>query len=405
MKAGLKSNADSGATLVELLASMAILSILVLILAMALEASLGQFRDGADKARESVSVDTAFQLMARDLVSVVASQPANLAPLPSSASDPQREFFEGRRFYPFEVNRESGLPAPERATFANAAQEFDSLAFATTASNSGTFRDQPNSQTSATTVTSIVGYYVAYARHSPLSAFPEAGMKLFRHLRPGGTHYGDHYATGYLLELDRVINDTWDEGGKARESLETNPAAIRNGKFRNSDLPFLLANRQAAFPLSEPVSGTLPYPLYAADGSFPVPTRGSDEAWTDRDDPIHDSVFPDEAICDHVVRFSLSPFKWVETSSGSRRALDAAELNDYLGLRASDEWPCLVTPDFIDIELAVVDPTTAARLSSREDWIVDWESSTSPRISEIQELIERGLQTHRFRLEPGGGLQ
>jgi hypothetical protein len=57
----------------------------------------------------------------------------------------------------------------------------------------------------------VVGYYVAYARHSPLAGDDGAGMKLFRHYRPGGHPTGEGYADGLLLHATRSINDDGDK--------------------------------------------------------------------------------------------------------------------------------------------------------------------------------------------------
>jgi hypothetical protein len=93
---------------------------------------------------------------------------------------------------------------------------------------------------------------------------------------------------------------------------------------------------------------------------------------------VHDSVFPDEAICDHLVRFELKPFRRIKLPSGGSSLMGASALNQHLGLSGSDEWPALVAPDLIEVVITVVDEVTARRLYRYEDWIIDWDRVESP---------------------------
>ncbi len=390
-----------GASLVELLASMAILSVLVLVLGTMLDSAMGRFRSGADRTQERGGARVAAHWIERDLASHVASRPAALPRLPEGVSEAQREFFEGRLFLPFEIARRSGTGAPAQRSFANAAPEFGSLAFVSRVSGQGGGRSDGDAAAGAP---ALVGYYVAYARHSPLSDDPGAGMKLFRHYRPGGHERGLGYADSMLRQVSREINDAPPPPDVVGAALPpANAAAVRRGRFANGELPFLLSR-------GCPPEGGAPFPAPPAWPARPVrerlvsrppsfhPTRGSASDWADPASPVHDSVFPDEAICDHVVRFELRPWRLVELPDGTSELMDAAALNRHLGLGGGDEWPVLVAPDYIDLVVAVVPETLARRLARYEDWIVDWRGAGAAGGGPNQQRIAQECRVHRFRL-------
>lgn len=333
------------------------------------------------------------QWLERDLSSALTSRPARLTRLPPGATQVQREFFEGRFFLPFEINRvrSAGTATTDAKSFQNAAPGFGSIVFATEGKGNGP---------------AIVGYYVAYARKSPLSGDDSAGMKLFRHYRPGGSHGGDRYASGLILFCSHQINDNWDEAGlgSARAAGVENPAAVRRGRFENADLPFFLAQRCEDFATMSPVVATQPWPanpvrerLTAPPPDY-QPARGNAEQWANPASPLHDSVFPDEAICDHVVRFQLEPRRRVTLDDGTTTLMDAAALNLHLGLTGEDEWPVLVAPDFIEMTLTTISERAAVTLTTPDDWIVDFTASASGHPSPQRRLIEREMRTHRFQI-------
>jgi len=427
--------ARSGATLVELLASMAILGMLLVLLGTALQGALGRFRSGVDRAEARGGAETATAWLKRDLASATSSRPANLPPLPAGATDAQRRFFEGRLLFPFEVGREKGNGADR--SFPNAAPEFDSLAFVAHPSAEASFdpeRDlarlsgagSATSATSASTASedalvrpSIIGYYVAYTRDSPLADFPGAGMKLYRHHRPGGDILAGGYAGGFLLHCSHRINDAWDETGpgsarslaagnaaavSARSLAAGNAAAVPSGRFANAALPFLLSRHVTDRETLQVEVGTAAWPALALSEHLPsppptlMPDRGSAADWRDPGAAVHDTVFPDEPVCANVVRFELTPLRRVTLPSGDRVLVGAAELNAHLDLPNGDEWPCLVEPHFLDVVVGVVDETTAERLSRYEDWIVDWSANDPAAWSPTRRLIEEGLRTRRFRI-------
>lgn len=388
-----------GTTLVELLASMAILSVLLVVLGSTLEVALDRFRSGAERTESHGGARIAANWMERDLASHATSRPANLSRLPAGVTFAQREFFERTLLLPFEINRTDGTGMPEPRSFQNAAPGFDSLAFVTRLTTGGDLPDE--------TGLSIVGYYVAYARNSPLSGEAGAGMKLFRHFRRGGTHFGDGYANGLLRFCSLQINDAWDEGrsGGARPVGSENPAAIRSGRFENADLPFLFSRRLPGLETPTPVIPTQPWPVYPVIERLtsPPPTfqpdRGTEESWSDPASAVHDSVFPDELICDHVVRFDLIPYRRVKMAGGASELLDAEAMNRHLGLDGEKEWPVLVAPDVIELVIATVNEKVAITLARHDDWLIDWENKNPGSWSPQRQLIEREMETHRFRIQ------
>lgn len=379
-----------GTTLIELLSAMAILSILVLVLATMLGAAFDRFRESAETVEQRGDARVALGWIERDLSGQVASRHASLPRLPDDVSSHQRDFFEGRLFLPFEVNRLSGSG---EVSFPNAATGFGSLAFA---ARLAICNDEPRE-----TPPAVVGYYVAYARHSPLAGDDGAGMKLFRHYRPGGHPTGEGYADGLLLHATRSIND---DGDKTRALGTPNDAVVRQGRFENAGFPFLFATREDPDAPDRPRAAVPPWPsrpvierLVSPPPTY-QPARGTDEDWENPASPVHDSVFPDEAICDHVVRFELKPFRRVALPSGGTTLMDAATLNQHLGLSGGDEWPALVAPDLIEVVITVVDEVTAKQLSRYEDWIIDWDRVESPAATNADRVLLATSRTTRQRI-------
>jgi len=385
---------------------MGILSVLMLALVTALDASLNQFRRGADRIESRSGTRSAVRWLERDLRAARGSRPAPYPRLTAGVSEVQREWFESRAFLPFEVDRRSGTGPGVPASFQNAAPEFTSLAFvAMLPSDRALLLGEEGPPALRE---SLVGYYVAYARDSPLSGEDRAGMKLFRHFRPGGPLYAEGYARGFLLHLSRRINDERDAfpQGDLEALPPLNEAAVRLGRFENADLPFLFSARHPSAESIFTVDGVPAWPRYPmADrlGAPPpdfAPHRGVPADWADPGHPVHDAVFPDEPVAEHVVRFVARPYKRAIVG-GKASELDAAALNAHLGLDASEEWPCLVLPDYLEIELSVVDSATARLLPRYEDWIVDWSIDDPARWGLNRERIERGKEEVRFRVPVG----
>jgi len=78
--------------------------------------------------------------------------------------------------------------------------------------------------------------------------------------------------------------------------------------------------------------------------------------------------------------------------------MDAAALNQHLGLTGGDEWPVLVSPDFIEMTIATINEKTAKTLTKPEDWFIDFTATNPGSWSPQRRLIERGMQTRHFHL-------
>lgn len=410
---------EAGSSLIELLASMVILAFLFFVLSSALGLSLGQFRRGVDRSENTIGSQAALDWIRRDLESIVAERYGNLPPLPASVTREQREFFEGKLFFPVEINRTSGVDQDPPRIFVNAHPDFDSVAFLARlpidaqlnvayerARRGGDGADSSERGLSWESMAraSIVGYYVAYTYESPLAGERRGAMRLHRHYRPGGSKLAQGYAAGFAMHCSREINDDYDETGvgEAREEEQANNAKIRNGLFANRELPFLFSRFLADPTADESIPGLQPWP------KFPVaeflespptdlfPDRGNAQDWEDPGSGVHDLVFPDEPIAHNVVRFEVSAFREVETENDIK-AMGAKEMANHLGL-PGDGWPCLVTPTFVDVTITVVDENTARRLRSPEDWLVDWSQTDPSTWSETRQLIENNQETFRMRV-------
>lgn len=395
---GRRSRLTGGTTVLELMAVMAIFSVLLVMLGVALETAMGRFRKGAEVTGHQTGVEATRSILEADLASVFSQRPAKLPRLPDRVTARQREFFEDKVFLPFEINRKTGTGVSIPVSIQNAAPHFATLVFTT--------RQGLPGENLTSSSPAIVAYYVAYVRHSPLAGNIGAGMKLFRHFRRAGDHTGDAYAAGYLLSCSLKMNDAWDEQkkGKSRPFSEPNPATIRQGVFENAAQPFLFSARITNLKDLTPLRATQPWPvnplrerLTEAPPQF-HPLRGSSDEWANPESDVHDSVFPDEPVCDHVIRFTLTPYRRVVEEDGSAKLMRAAEINQYLGLKGGDEWPVLVLPDFIEVTIITVGETVAKSLTEYEDWMIDWKNENSATWSSIRKRIEREQRTFQFRV-------
>ncbi len=377
-----------GFTVLELLVSMALLTVMLVLLAQALETSLGLWRRGAGGSDLRGETRGAMEWLRRDLSAAVIDRPAALPPLPATVPPRQREMFGDRWLMPMEINRAS---AADRAggSFLNAEPGFDQLAFVIDSGDAGA---------------ALVGYYVAYARDSPLATSDKGSLKLFRHHRPGGSSLGDGHSRALIMAASEAINDQFDEReiGSARAPDEHNPAAARRGVFTNGALPFLLGKRvtdlatldtaEAAhpWPTLPPLTGTMP-DLAAPPATYPAPEFTTAE-WEDPEAPIHDYLFPDEAVAHGVVAFRCRAYRRIVFADGNTELLDAAALNAHLGL-PDEEWPALVRPDFVEVTLGLIPPEISARLRDQEEWTA---IAASP-----PPWVENAMKTLRLRLPVG----
>lgn len=403
MRAGMRKlriNPCGGTSLIELMTAMAILSVILVMLSVALEASLGEFRSSTDRTANRTSGGAALEWLKRDLATALPPEPRRLAPLPDSVTAAQRRFFENRNFLPFEINRNTSRD--DAVSLPNAAPEFDWICFVTRLPQETLIEAHDEfDQAKPLSLPSIVGYYVAYTRNSPLTGDDTASMKLFRHWRPGGTFSGERYASGFLRRCHAEINDV---PALSRSLHERNPAAVRQGGFSNADLPALLAMRQPDSRFAPPVKAKPAWPVLALPAYLPAPPptttpdRGTMEAWRTPESTVHDTIFPDEPLCANIVRFEIEASRRVELSPSNTASLGASELNSHLGLNNGEEWPCLILPDSITVRIGVVNESTARTLTRYEDWIIDWELTDPSQWTPARKRIEQGLQIFEQRI-------
>lgn len=408
-----------GISLVELLAAMAIFSMLLLMLAQALDLSLNQWLRGSGGSAGRGELRAALSWMKRDLQAAVVDRSANVASLPADSSEVETEFFADRLILPIEINRREGTGGIGRS-FVNSAAEFDSLAFVTRtplSAQTNPARDRERlGLAGASTVerasswdglasACLTGYYVAWTKNSPLASERESSMKLFRHFRPGGPSLGQGTARGFLRTVSHEINDDEDElsASSARAAGVLSPALVRNGIFGNADVPFLFAARFPKAGTTEEMAADQPWPADAAIDSLaspPAQYQPPQATWSDWADPenvVHDYLFADEPLAYNVVRFECRPYRRIVDADGNVRVFDSAQLNQHLGLSGSD-WPALVAPDFIEVTIAVVSRVTASKMQQRQDWIIDWSRSDPSSWSTVRGWVERDLKTFTTRI-------
>ena len=405
----------AGFSILELLIAMSILTVILLLLSQALEASLSQWTGSTGKSDLRGELRATVEWMRRDFRGAIVERRANLPPLPDSVSDEAKAFFEDRWVLPFEIDREHGSTG-ESESFANAEPGFGQIAFVTrlpATMTGNAIVDQmrlgmlaPSHGAADAIDGCLVGYYVAYTRDSPLALSDRSSFKLFRHFRPGGTALGQGHSRGFVLGFSHLVNDAFDETGvdEVRPLAQPNEALLRQGKFANPELPFLFSRRMAEpgsldlveagapWPADPPVSGTGNPDLPAPPSLYPPPNV-SWERWADPTDDVHDYLFPDEPIAHNVVGFECRAFRRVEDETGTSVLMNAAEMNAHLGL-SGDEWPVLVRPDFVEVSLAIIPPEVAARLDSKADWLGNGSATA-------RDLIERHRQTLQFQLAVG----
>lgn len=418
--------ARSGVSLIELLASMAIFSVLMLMLAQALDLSLEQWSRGSGGSAMRAELRAAMSWLERDLQAAVVDRPANVPPLTVTATDQERQFFAERLIMPIEINRtEATAGSDQQRSFVNAVSEFDSLAFVTQtplSSQVNAERDrarlglgdeavlQGASSWDGLSSACLTGYYVAWTKNSPLASERESSMKLFRHFRPGGESLGQGQSLGFLRAMSQLLNDDDDESAKgaARAPGKRSPALIRRGIFENSRIPFLFASRiSGGVSAGLEKSNDQPWPVDAEPASLASPPSSfqpppqSWQAWADPDSTLHDYLFADEALAYNVVLFECRAYRKIIDENDGVLLMDAQQLNAHLGL-AGEDWPVLVAPSFIDVRVGVVSRLAASQMPQRNDWIIDWGQTDPGAWSVVRRVVERNLQvcTTRIFLHP-----
>jgi prepilin-type N-terminal cleavage/methylation domain-containing protein len=392
----------SGFTLLELLLSMTILSLVVIGMADLFSFTARTWSGQASGSAAAGDLHDAADLLRVDLESAFPGRHLAHATFDGAAmsNEVARSLFARRMLLPFELDRRSGGGGARSFVHpdAEAPETFSQLAFVALRPGAGSLLPEtfyperhgpladpalPSGARPTPSDACLVGYYVAYTADSP---FPgdnaRKSMKLYRHFRPGGTSLGQAQAGSTIRAASHAVNGD----------------ALPNLRFANRDLPFLFAfHAPSPDPaLVDPVPSAPPWPAWGSSGSAGPGSaaRANRDAWFNPSHPVHDQLPADLPVARHVVRFRVSPFKRLRDGA-NLRLLGAAELAQRLGLPDA-EWPALVTPDLVEVELAVVDDATAAALANRQDWLTDWENAANP--SPAARLIRRSVATHRFRV-------
>jgi hypothetical protein len=385
--------------MVELLLSMAILSLMIVGLAELFSFAANSWSGQMRRSAQSGDLEETAALLRKDLESAFANRPC-----PDQTFDPseltneaQRHFIAGKTLLPFEIDRRSGLGLKRSFQNADPSRRFSQIAFVAVQPGAGSllpenfYRERhghlanpalPAGARPTPSDISLIGYYVAYTPDSLAGGNDRWSMKLYRHFRPGGTSLGQAQASSTVRSVT----------GKVNHDL------VPRLKFRNSELPFLLAfhTKDLEPAVNAQTSSQPPWPASLPALGRPLPDRSRAAHWFRPNHPLHDVLPGDQALADRVVAFSATPYKRV-LNGDKPVVLGAADLAKQLGF-SSDDWPVLVAPDFIDIELAVVDENTAALLTKRDDWLVDWRGSPVARESPAARLIRESVTSLRFRV-------
>lgn len=388
----------TGFSLVETLLVLGITSIVLLVLTLALDASLGVLGRHNDERVIRSDVRYIVDSIKTDIEGMIVDRPSSYS-FGDSLTAAQRPFLDRKRFIPVEINRTEGGDMEQ--TFVNSEAGYSALLFATTissaryqhplreqlrfSSGSGSF-DEFNQSLDSLGEVGLCGYYVAYTRDSNRADSPRS-LKLYRHFRSGGVTYGDGHANGVLA----FSMDVFDPNSER--------TALTGSSWNNSQLPNVLAKRYTGPGLFDSTDITHPWPLFA-DNNLPTETNPPDfdqSSWFDPDHSIHDFVFGDEPIVKNILEFECVPYKKVETSTGVFELYNATDLNAFLGLSNSD-WPILVKPDIIDISISVVAAEAAVLLEDRSDWSMPDMEVAIDQLSTLERLKRQLLQRYSIRV-------
>lgn len=404
-------HARGGFSLPELLLSMLLLTMMVIALAELFAFATEIWSRQVDGLDTQVDLVEATALLRHDLEAAFAGRAASWAPFddsiltghPAPVQRFYRDAIRRRMLIPFEVDRTQGkqdlvsLPHAEPC-LREGRRLFSTLAFAAVKPGAGclypaTFDpDRYGALASRGTTEGspvmpsdlcLIGYYVAYTRDSGLATDSAQSMKLYRHFRPAERSLGAGQAGSVIRAISHSINRV----------------QVPAGKLANKDLDYLLA-----FSAPEPdqasrrVQVERPWPLwgeYRPPG--PMPSREDPNAWLDPDHPLHAFVYADAPLVQNVVRFEVRPYKKVN-DGGIWKLMDASQLAAHLRLPGPD-WPVLIVPDLLEIAVSVIPPGAAAKLRTKEDWLVFWEGEeiAGPETSATR-VIRASVQTVRFQV-------
>jgi hypothetical protein len=388
--------------MVELLLSMAILALVVVGMADLFSFTANSWSRQMASSGGSIDVSEAADCLREDLESAFPNRPVAYQtfspPAGQVLSEGLQRYLGRKLLLPFEINRKSGRGLDRSFRNADPSDKFSQLAFVAIQPGASsllpeTFYPQrhgslanPSLPPDARPTPSdacLVGYYVAYTPDAPFAGETHSSMKLFRHFRPGGTSLGQAQASSTI----RCVSDA------------LNRRLIPQLTFANRDLPFLLAYHASGMDTAKMTESPsqAPWPDFSTNtGGAPV-DRSNSAAWFNPDHAMFDQLPADHPLAINVVAFTATPYKRIRNGQ-ALEVLGAAQLNQYLGLPSSGEWPVLVVPDLVEIELAVVDPNTSALMTSREDWLVDWSGPPKASDTTVIRQIRRNVSRLHFRV-------
>jgi type II secretory pathway pseudopilin PulG len=320
-----------------------------------------------------------------------------------TASSPEINPCGGMPPLPFEHNRISGaifshLDWSETGTLARAAMnaastdtgslhpDFDTLAFATCSHRNR--HGEPGLV--------LVSYYCTYTRDSPIAG-DRASMKLFRHLR---AHATDEASPGTYHQPAATYHDQARASSLLAMLTNSLRRQITIGIRDNRHLPYLLMPVDAF----RDHHGKIHQAMHIWPANFFSLPEPPPHDTPDLKEPLHSTDLPrvslhnshlqaDHPLACNVVRFKATPMH----RDKQGRYLNASELNASLRINREHptEWPVLVTPDIIDIELTIIGVETARKFRHRRDWL-HWESDPS-----LAGLVQRESQSFRIRVAIG----
>jgi len=282
----------------------------------------------------------------------------------------------------------------------------------------------------------VAGYYCAYTYDSPLPG-SRASVKLHRHFRDSGNWWAGVSSGHTINGTDTgTRNRDYTIGGQDFDSnLDRRPVQSRahvlvyklgnvmtpcleRGIYANGKLPYLLKPvdyyGMRTHRNSEELETIEPFP---ANPAPPIPDdTGPDYASTlltaappyvqcyeprQRDDRTTEYyLYGDEPLAFNVVRFKATPLRRVDGKLLGAEQINSAPLFDNHLTSNRDEWPVVVAPDIVDIELTVIDDATAAKFVSYEDW-TRW-NDTSYRGGMLKRLVDENSRTFRTRVHVRG---
>ena len=396
--------ARSGFSMVELLLSMAILSLVVVGLAELFSFTANTWSGQMRRSSGGIDLYEAAQLMRDDLEAAFPNRPVphqTFAPgSGTTVTEAMQRHFGSKMLLPFEVNRRSGRGIDRSFRNADPSERFAQIAFVAIKPGASsllpeTFYPERHGALADPTLAAgvrptpsescLIGYYVAYTPNSTLPGGEQRSMKLFRHFRPGGTSLGQAQAGSTI----RYVSDA------------VNHRLVPQLSFANQDLPFLFAFHASGLDpaVIDETPSQAPWPanVVVPGAAVAIPGRSEPAAWLNPSHELFNHLPPDSPVAGNVVAFVATPFKRIRNGD-TLEVLGAKDLNQYLGLKGGEEWPALVVPDFMDVELSVVDDTTAALLLTREDWLVNWQAEPTPSDPLAVRSIRRTATTFRFRV-------